>query len=239
MRPKIRPLNCCPVCWLKQRLKPECQHSSHGLLLQGVQPLRPTQSQQDISISCCITITPPPLFFLLRAPQVAALGGESTWELRTLLPHFHLSHPIVYWPALAHSGGPVAVQQRHVTLGGQGSTTLTSPPTTTITHTFTTRPVHASYTDPCDPSSSTLHHPIHALPFAGAARAGPQWGGGRQVLRLWPSTSWDRLQWHSDRALSCAASPSPPIAALAIMPSMSNHFSIKIPTAYPLSSLLY
>lgn len=46
------------------------------------------------------------------------------WELQTLLPYFHLSHPSMYRPALAHSGGPVAVQQRHATLEGQGSATL-------------------------------------------------------------------------------------------------------------------
>ncbi|KAI9524935.1 hypothetical protein NQZ68_014470 [Dissostichus eleginoides] len=64
----------------------------------------------------------------------------------------------MYWPALAHSAGPVAVQQRTVTLGGQGSATLT--PHLTRAHIFR-RPF---VLDPC-PS-------IPGLPFKGLQRGG-------------------------------------------------------------------
>lgn len=97
-------------------------------------------------------------------------------------------------PALAHSGGPVAVQQRHVTLGGWGAATTPA------------MIMHASSTVFTDPLSSTLRPSILSLPFAG----GQGWSlcePGRQVLRFWPSTSWDRLRWHSDQTLGCAAPP--------------------------------
>lgn len=69
---------------------------------------------QDISISCGITITP--LFSLSLSTSMAALRGESMWELQTLPPPLP---PLMYWPALARWDGPLAARQRHVTLEGQ------------------------------------------------------------------------------------------------------------------------
>lgn len=96
------------------------------------------------------------------------------WDLQTSpnTHNFHLSHPSMYWSALAHLGGPVAVQQRHVTLRGQGSATL--PPPTILMHT--------SSADLFDHSSSTLSL-LPGLPFA-EAQGRSLCEPGRQVLRF-------------------------------------------------------
>lgn len=82
-------------------------------------------------------------------------------------PHFHLSHPSMYWPALAHWGGPLAAQQRHVTLEGQDFAIL-PPPTIPCTH------LRRSFG-----SSLTLHPPPLNSWFAlcRSARMGPVCAG--------------------------------------------------------------
>lgn len=93
-----------------------CHHCGFGLILQDLRLLRPTQSWQDISISCDISITSP--FSPSLSTSMAALQGESMWDLQTLLPPLP---PLMYWPALARWDGPLAA--RHATLEGQCSAT--------------------------------------------------------------------------------------------------------------------
>lgn len=105
----------------RQGWKLGCHRRSYSLILQDLRLLRPTQSWQDISISCDISITSP--FSLSLSTSMAALQGESMWELQTLLPPLP---PLMYWPALARWDGPLAA--RHGTLEGQCSAPL-HPPT--------------------------------------------------------------------------------------------------------------
>lgn len=94
-------------------------------------PQTNTESRQDISISRCITITP---FSLSPCTSTSnSLRRKHVGVAKNSSPHFHLSHPSMYWPALAHWGGPLAAQQRDVTLEGQDFAIL-PPPTIPCTH---------------------------------------------------------------------------------------------------------
>lgn len=116
--------------------------------------------------------------------------------MQTLLPHFNLSHPSMYWPALAHLGGPVAVQQRHVTLGRSGLCHLDLPPPYSCAHLPQTF---------FDPSSFALHPSIPSLPFT-RARPGRAGVAGATFLTFHFMRS---ASVTLDQALGCAPAPSP------------------------------
>lgn len=141
-------------------------------------------------------------------------------------PHFHLSHPSMYLPALAHWGGPLAAQQRHVTLEGQDFAILPPPHHTMHTSSAELRQLF-------DPSSSTSQFLVCPLPERKDG-ACVSWGGRCYISDL----PLHEIGFGDIRIECSVALPlPPPIAKLAIMPSVSNHFSIKIQTASSLSSL--
>lgn len=142
-------------------------------------------------------------------------------------PHFHLSHPSMYWPALAHWGGPLAAQQRHVTLEGLGLRHSASPNHTMHTSSAELRQLF-------DPSSSTSQFLVCPLPERKDG-ACVSWGGRCYISDL-PLHAIGFGDIRIERSVALPLPP--PIAKLAIMPSVSKHFSIKIQTASSLSSLL-
>ena len=76
-----------------------------------------TASQQDISISHHITIAAPSLSLCTLKKQFSEEKARGSCKHFSPTSTSHI--PACTGPALAHSGGPVAVQQRHVTLGGR------------------------------------------------------------------------------------------------------------------------
>lgn len=126
-------------------------------------------------------------------------------------------------PALAHSGGPVAVQQRHVTLGGWGAATLPPPPCS-CTHLPQTSPTLCLL--PYTPQF--LVCPLRE--GKGGACASQ---GGRCYVSDLPL---HEIGFADIRIKRLVVLHPLPTAKLAIMPGVSNHFSIKIPTV--LSPLL-
>lgn len=126
----------------------------------------------------------------------------------------------MYWPALVHSGGSVAVQQRHVTLGGSELCHPASPPPCSCTHlpktSLTLRPL------PYTPQF--LVCPLRECKGRACASR-----GGRCYVSDLPL---HEIGFGDIRIKHSVALPlPPPIARPAIMPSVSNHFSVKIPTA--------
>lgn len=126
--------------------------------------------------------------------------------------------------ALAHSVGPVAVQQRHVTLGGWGAGTL-PPASLTIL-------VHTSLADRADPLVF-YPTPLNSwFALCRRARVEPALAGVAGATFL--TFHFMRLAlvtFGSNAWMGCLSLP--PLAKLAIMPGVSNHFSVKIPTVLP------
>lgn len=205
----------------RQGRKLRCHHCSFGLILQDLRLLRPTQSWQDISISCDISITSP--FSPSLSTSMAALQGESMWDLQTRLPPLP---PLMYWPALARWDGPLAA--RHATLEGQCS--ATPPPPTHIAVACTS--CKAIF----DPSFFTLHLTI----FWVCSLLGHKGGvcvslGGRCCISDLPLPEIGFGDIRTQGFGWAPSLPQPPSAEPAIMPSMSNRFSIKMQTSTSLS----
>lgn len=177
-----------------------------------------TKSWHDISISHCITITPTSFSMHLKKwlSEEKARGSCTHFSLTSTS---HIS--ACTGPALAHSGGPVAVQQRHVTLGGRGAATLPPPP-----YSYTHLPQ----------TSLTLHLLPYTPQFLvcplqeGKGGACASWGGRCYVSDL-PLHEIGFGDIRIKRSVALALPP--PTAKLAIMPGVSNHFSVKIPTVLP------
>lgn len=201
----------------RQGLKIQCHHCSHSLILQDLQLLRPTQSWQDISISCGMAITP--LFSLSLFTSVAALQGESMWELQTLLPSLL---PLMYWPALARWDGPLSA--RHVTLEGQCSATP-------LIQQLRLHLAEKSLTSHSSPYTSQFLV-CSLLEHEGGVRVSLR---GRCCISDLPLPE---IRFGDIRTQGFGWAPSlplPPSKEPTIMPSMSNHFSIKIQTSTALS----
>lgn len=97
--------------------------------------------------------------------------------------------------------------------------------------------MHTSSLELPDPSSSTMHLLIPGCPLLKRKVGAYTSTGGRCYISDLPlyEIGFGDIQMESSVALPLP----PPIAKLPIMPSVSNHFCIKIQTASSLTSLLH